>query len=69
MPGCSGGRTIRVAGPRDSASLVRGADAYGHFELEPRPETDLDPAMLALHARISDQQAQILYRGTTRTSF
>jgi hypothetical protein len=48
---------------------VRGADAYGHFELEPRPAADLDPAMLALHARISDQQAQILYRGTDRTSF
>jgi len=62
-------RVRQTAGPRDSASLVRGADAYGHFELEPRPETDLDPAMLALHARISDQQAQILYRGTNRTSF
>ena len=62
-------RVRQTAGPRDSASLVRGADAYGHFELEPRPEADLDPAMLALHARISDQQAQILYRGTDRTSF
>jgi len=62
-------RVRQVAGPRDSATLVRGRDAFGHFELEPRPEADLDPAMLALHAEISDRQAQILYRGTTRTSF
>jgi len=56
-------------GPRDSATLVRGADAFGHFELEPRPGADLDPAMLALHAEISDRQAKILYRGTSKTSF
>src|SRR5262245_19360949 len=59
----------QVAGPRDSATLVRGEDIFGHFEAEPRPEADLDPAMLALHAEISDRQAKILYRGTTRTSF
>jgi hypothetical protein len=60
-------RVRQTAGPRDSASLVRGEDAFGHFELEPRPDTDLDPAMLALHAEISDRQARILYRGTART--
>jgi hypothetical protein len=59
----------QTAGPRDSATLVRGEDAFGHFELEPRPTADLDPAMLALHADISDRQAGILYRGTARTSF
>jgi chlorinating enzyme len=59
----------QVAGPRDTATLVRGEDAFGHFEPEPRPEADLDPAMLTLHAEISDRQAKILYRGTTRTSF
>ena len=62
-------RIRQVAGPRDSATLVRGADAFGHFELEPRPEADLDPAMLALHREISDRQVKILYRGTARTSF
>jgi non-haem Fe2+, alpha-ketoglutarate-dependent halogenase len=62
-------RVRQTAGPRDSATLVRGTDAFGHFELEPRPEVDLDPAMLDVHARISDQQAQILYRGTSRTRF
>jgi non-haem Fe2+, alpha-ketoglutarate-dependent halogenase len=62
-------RVRQTAGPRDSATLVRGEDAFGHFELEPRPEVDFDPAMRVLHAEISDRQAKILYRGTTRTTF
>jgi ectoine hydroxylase-related dioxygenase (phytanoyl-CoA dioxygenase family) len=62
-------RVRQTAGPRDSATLVRGEDRYGHFDLEPRPDTDLDPSMLALHAEISDRQVKILYRGTTRTAF
>src|SRR5882762_1371371 len=32
-------RLRQTGGPRDSATLVRGADAFGHFELEPRPAT------------------------------
>lgn len=62
-------RVRQVAGPRDSATLVRGHDAFGHFDLEPAPAADLDPEALALHADISDRQAKILYRGTARTSF
>jgi non-heme Fe2+,alpha-ketoglutarate-dependent halogenase len=62
-------RISQTGGPRDSATLVRGSDLFGHFEREPRPEVDMDPAMLALHAEISERQARILYRGTTRTSF
>jgi Phytanoyl-CoA dioxygenase (PhyH) len=62
-------RVRQGAGPRDSATLVRGHDAFGHFDLEPAPAADLDPDALALHADVSDRQAKILYRGTTRTSF
>src|SRR5262249_46078374 len=62
-------RIRQTMGPRDSATLVRGVDAFGHFELEPQPERDFDPAMLALHAEISERQAKILYRGTAKTSF
>jgi hypothetical protein len=62
-------RVRQIAGPRDSATLVRGRDAFGHFDLEPRPAGDLDPGALALHAEISDRQAKLLYRGTARTSF
>lgn len=59
----------QTVGARDSATLVRGTDAYGHFELEPRPPRDWDPAMVALHREISDRQAQVLYRGTGRTTY
>jgi hypothetical protein len=39
---------VRHVGPtRLSATLVRGHDAYGHFNLEPRPVADLDPAAVA----------------------
>ena len=62
-------RVKQLAGPRDSATLVRGEDVHGHFDLEPRPTVDLDPELLALHAEISDRQAKILYRGTDRTTF
>jgi hypothetical protein len=33
------------------------------------PVADLDPRAVALHASISDRQAKILYRGTSRTTF
>ena len=44
----------------DSASLVRGEDRYGHFELEPRPKREMDPDMLALHQAINERTAKIL---------
>jgi len=53
----------------DSATLVRGTDRYGHFELEPPPAADLDPAMLALHKKIAERNARILYRGTGVESY
>jgi non-heme Fe2+,alpha-ketoglutarate-dependent halogenase len=54
----------QTAGPKDSATLVRGVDSYGHFELEPQPARDLDPDMVRLHAELADRSARILYRGT-----
>jgi len=53
----------------DSATLVRGEDGYGHFELEPRPERDMQDDMLALHRRLTERAAQILYRGTGVENF
>ena len=35
---------------RLSASLARGTDRFGHFDLDPRPAADYDPAALAVHA-------------------
>ena len=58
----------QIAG-EDSATLVRGVDDYHHFELEPRPGTDMDPDFVALHKRIAERNAQILYRGTSVKSY
>jgi len=53
----------------DSATLVRGEDRFGHFELEPRPARDMQDDMLALHRRLTERAAQILYRGTGVDNF
>jgi ectoine hydroxylase-related dioxygenase (phytanoyl-CoA dioxygenase family) len=58
----------QIAG-EDSASLVRGVDEHHHFEHEPRPTRDMDPAFVALHKRITERNAQILYRGTQVKSY
>lgn len=43
-------RVRQTTGLADTATLVRGRDSGGHFELTPRPTMDLDPVMLAYHA-------------------
>lgn len=44
---------VRFTGStRLSAMLVRGVDRYGHFDDEPRPAADCDPAARAAHERI-----------------
>ena len=58
----------QVAG-RDSASLVRGSDRLHHFDLEPRPSAEMDPAFVKLHKEITERNAQILYRGTDVKSY
>jgi hypothetical protein len=58
----------QVAG-EDSATLVRGVDAFHHFEHEPRPARDMDPAFLELHRKIAERNARILYRGTDVKSY
>ena len=61
-------RVKQLAG-EDSATLVRGVDTYHHFEHEPRPSRDLEPEFVALHKRITERNAAILYRGTGIKSF
>jgi hypothetical protein len=53
-------------GPRESATLVRGTDRHGHFDLEPAPEADMHPDAVARHAAIVDRQLQILYAGAAK---
>ena len=47
----------------DCASLVRGQDTHGHFELEPEPTCDFDPAAVALHQKADKEQRKIYYQG------
>jgi hypothetical protein len=58
----------QAAGPADSATLVRGEDRFGYFELEPAPGADLDPAAVALHRTVRDRRTEILMRGAAQPS-
>jgi non-heme Fe2+,alpha-ketoglutarate-dependent halogenase len=53
-------------GPRESATLVRGVDRFGHFDLEQAPEADMHPDAVARHTEIVDRQLKILYAGAAR---
>jgi ectoine hydroxylase-related dioxygenase (phytanoyl-CoA dioxygenase family) len=55
---------VRQTKLRDSAMLVRGTDACGHFDLEPAPAADLDEAALAAHAAAMERQIGAYYSGT-----
>ena len=47
----------------DCATLVRGVDTHGHFELEPEPACDFDPAAVEMHRRADEEQRKIYYKG------
>ena len=51
------------SGTRESATLVRGVDRYGHFDPEQPPEADMHPDAVARHGAIIDRQLKILYAG------
>jgi non-heme Fe2+,alpha-ketoglutarate-dependent halogenase len=56
----------QTAGSRDSATLVRGTDKFGYFDLAPPPEADFHPDAVARHAEIIDRQLEILYAGAAK---
>ena len=56
----------QIVGEADCASLVRGVDTHGHFELESPPKSELDPADVERHRRMIDRQQKILYTGAAR---
>lgn len=58
-----------AAEERDTATLVRGKDAFNHFDHEPRATRDLDPEFVRLHQEIADRNARLLYKGTNIKSF
>jgi non-haem Fe2+, alpha-ketoglutarate-dependent halogenase len=55
-------------GPSDSATLVRGEDRFGHFELEPAPAYDLAPEAVALHQAVRERRLAILMRDAAQPS-
>lgn len=60
---------VRQLKTNDSATLVRGTDRHGNFDLEPAPSSDLDKAALAAHKDAMDRQVAALYEGTDKTEF
>jgi hypothetical protein len=56
----------QVAGSHDWATLVRGVDRYGNFELEQRPDADMSEAAQAYHAAVVGGHSKILMRDTGR---
>jgi hypothetical protein len=56
----------QVAGSHDWATLVRGMDRYGNFELEQRPDADMSEAAQRYHASVVGGHSQILMRDTGR---
>lgn len=60
---------VRQLKVRDCATLVRGRDDHGNFDLEPSPRVDLDAAALAAHRDATERSLKALYSGTDRTQF
>ena len=54
----------QVRSDHDSVALVRGVDTHGHFEIEPEPEHDFDPAAVKFHRWAEEERRKILYEGT-----
>ena len=50
----------------DSAALVRGNDAYGHFAPTPQPERDFDPVSVEFHKKAATAGRDIVYQGAEK---
>jgi chlorinating enzyme len=57
---------VRRLDRRQSATLVRGEDTYGHFDLETEPRFDDDPVALAWHRKSARAYASELAREALR---
>ena len=53
----------QTSGVRESATLVRGADRFNHFDHELAPEADMHPDAVARHQAIVERQLKVLYAG------
>ncbi len=61
--------SVRQTLVRDSATLVRGEDRFGYYDLEPAPAHDCDEAAMAAHADAVGRLAAALYQGTDKQVF
>ncbi len=52
--------------PRESAALVRGRDAFGNFDTDPRPRVEMGRAEIEAWERAVAIQASVLFRGAER---
>jgi len=60
------GIAIRYVNPKvkqlnnytDSATLVRGKDAYKHFKLEPKPKYDFEPSSMSFYNKITNNKSK-----------
>ncbi len=52
--------------PRESAALVRGADKFGNFDVDPKPREEMGKAEIAAWEKAVAIQAQVLFRGAQR---
>ena len=55
---------VKQVAVRESATLVRGVDAYRHFDAEPRPTSDSDPRAIAAHEDAVGRHIRNYYRDT-----
>ena len=55
--------STRQLGGRDTATLARGTDDFGHFEPEPLPDADCSPEAIEAHARIVEIHTRLLMQG------
>ncbi len=51
---------------RDCAALVRGVDEHQHFDIERRPERDLEPEALAAYEAANASHNAVLYAGAAQ---
>ncbi|MGE0799377.1 MAG: phytanoyl-CoA dioxygenase family protein [Lautropia sp.] len=52
----------QIVDAKDTASLVRGVDRFGHFEHEPRPRADMAPEAAAYLEKMLAERAGGIYR-------
>ncbi len=55
--------SVRQLEGEDSASLVRGVDAYRTFEHEPIPSREMDPVSVEFPRKQHERSVKILYKG------